>query len=943
MKLRLYKYNNYFNRIVKKENSLAQYPSHIVVNNINFNPNNGVNTSIVVGTDSFDGERDYCILCDDNNNIVSRWFILEGNRTRAGQYELQLRRDVLVDFYDKVMNATAYIQKGNVQADDPLLFNKEGLDLNQIKQQEILLKDKSTCPWIVGYVDKGQSHNDITIDYDPARQDYISVSASNIANWEFYQYQTNPFRGDLLSASYSTRFQKGTGWAYDYNVCAIISKDAGMSIGDRRTIGNAALRAANDTAEVNGNKILAAYNNITLAKFNQVLRDKIGANTAERLQTLLAYNGKTIKTTDGKYYSVQVLPTGIEEVVNAELIGATDPLYSIMTSAAQASGAFATGYTTPDNDSFKYSYKVNTYTVIIAEDKAKTVKCSLPSGRAHTKDSLYDIFCIPYGDLPVSYSRGGAWTEEFRTNKQAALAAAMAIGNSMGSALYDIQLLPYCPVQSAINSEGQLTLAGMISNSQFSLITDTSTNPATFVGVILYATSSSFTLNIDQPIDYPRYKQITGFTNITVPTSTTISPIRDYTDYVLQNLNTPASTPQLDPSLNTYNIRTYGVDSTHYDNNIKVSKINKTTGKVIDSYMASELEVRLFSDVTQNIFSTKKTVNNANVVIESFTYAQYNALDYYIVYSLNNNSWGGRGVTDVWVPLSRIPQYSYNVTEATALKLDNECRLYRLVSPNYSGEFEFSVAKNKGIDFFNVDCTYKPFNPYIHVNPNFKGLYGADFDDSRGLICNGDFSFGQLTSAFANYELQNKNYQNIFNRQIQNLDVNNAIARTEAGWQIAAGTVQGTTTGIIGGAMAGGGWGAAIGGVAGFGTSLAGGLADYQNLIKRQGEEKSFAIDNYNYSLQNIKAMPLSIAKCSALTYNNKFFPFVEVYNCTEKEEEAMIDKLKYDGMTVSKIDKIINYIGDDVMVRADLIRIDLDDGPTANEVYAELQKGVFF
>ena len=56
-----------------------------------------------------------------------------------------------------------------------------------------------------------------------------------------------------------------------------------------------------------------------------------------------------------------------------------------------------------------------------------------------------------------------------------------------------------------------------------------------------------------------------------------------------------------------------------------------------------------------------------------------------------------------------------------------------------------------------------------------------------------------------------------------------------------------------------------------------------------------------------------------------------------------MIDKLKYDGMTVSKIDKIINYIGDDVMVRADLIRIDLDDGPTANEVYAELQKGVFF
>lgn len=214
----------------------------------------------------------------------------------------------------------------------------------------------------------------------------------------------------------------------------------------------------------------------------------------------------------------------------------------------------------------------------------------------------------------------------------------MAIGNAMGSALYDIQLLPYCPVQSAIDSEGQLTLAGMVSNSQFSLITDTSTDPATFVGVIFYATSSSFTLNIDQPIDYPRYKQIVGFTNITVPTSTTISPIREYTDYVLQNLDTPSSTPQLDPNLNTYGIRTFGVDSSHYDNNLKVSKINKTTGKVIDSYMASELEVVLNADSTQNVFNIKKTINNVNTVFETFTYAQYNALDYYIVYSLNTNS-----------------------------------------------------------------------------------------------------------------------------------------------------------------------------------------------------------------------------------------------------------------------------------------------------------------
>ena len=47
---------------------------------------------------------------------------------------------------------------------------------------------------------------------------------------------------------------------------------------------------------------------------------------------------------------------------------------------------------------------------------------------------------------------------------------------------------------------------------------------------------------------------------------------------------------------------------------------------------------------------------------------------------------------------------------------------------------------NQGIDSFDIECTYKPYNPYIHISPNYKGLYGKDFDDIRGLICGGDFS-----------------------------------------------------------------------------------------------------------------------------------------------------------------------------------------------------------
>lgn len=90
----------------------------------------------------------------------------------------------------------------------------------------------------------------------------------------------------------------------------------------------------------------------------------------------------------------------------------------------------------------------------------------------------------------------------------------------------------------------------------------------------------------------------------------------------------------------------------------------------------------------------------------------------------------------------------YVEDEALKLKISNECDLYRLVSPNYSGQFEFSVAKNGGtVEKFNVDLTYKPYNPYIHINPEFAGLYGIDYNDARGLLLGGDFSLPIISDA----------------------------------------------------------------------------------------------------------------------------------------------------------------------------------------------------
>ena len=67
---------------------------------------------------------------------------MEAERTRDGQYRLALKRDVLADHINEVLNAPCFVEKGIVNnVDNTLLYNNEGLTYNQIKQDEILLKD----------------------------------------------------------------------------------------------------------------------------------------------------------------------------------------------------------------------------------------------------------------------------------------------------------------------------------------------------------------------------------------------------------------------------------------------------------------------------------------------------------------------------------------------------------------------------------------------------------------------------------------------------------------------------------------------------------------------------------------------------------------------------------------------------------------------------------
>ena len=129
-------------------------------------------------------------------------------------------------------------------------------------------------------------------------------------------------------------------------------------------------------------------------------------------------------------------------------------------------------------------------------------------------------------------------------------------------------------------------------------------------------------------------------------------------------------------------------------------------------------------------------------------------------------------------------------------------------------------------------------------------------------------------------------------------------------------------------------------------TSLAGGIADYANLDKRLRENKAYAIDNFNLQLGNVKALPSSLTKTSPFTANNKLFPFVEIYECTEKEKAAYFNKLKYDGMTIGVIGTLEDYTepGTYKYFKASLIRNSTIMGSTheVEELNNELYKGVY-
>lgn len=301
----------------------------------------------------------------------------------------------------------------------------------------------------------------------------------------------------------------------------------------------------------------------------------------------------------------------------------------------------------------------------------------------------------------------------------------------------------------------------------------------------------------------------------------------------------------------------------------------------------------------------------------------------------------------------KFPTSSFTVANTVSIplrddkKIGNECDLFRFCSPNGVGDFDFNPYKNGGFASFEADVTLLPINPYIKIHPIWNNLYGnGSIEDFRGLICGGDFSIGNTSNEWLTYQQQNKFYQDIFNRDIESQEVNNNITREREKWQVATGAIGGVLSGATAGGLIGGSAGiigSVIGGALGGAASLAGGMKDIELNERQRSEAIELQKDQFGYQLGTIKARTTQLSKTTAFNINNKYFPYVEYWTCTEEEVEALKNKIKYNGMTVGVIGKLSDYIGQEqTFVQAQLIEIDImDDTHVAAVIARKLSQGV--
>ncbi|MBR5022276.1 MAG: hypothetical protein IKY18_03630 [Oscillospiraceae bacterium] len=847
----LCKYNNYYNRRKKAPAIVATYIGTHFANtgeypyiegsstsnsdgearDVNFWENDGVDTAHVFNCSKEQIDKaDYAVVFDSATfEIDSRWFIMEAVKNTYGQYNATLHRDVIADNWDTVLDTDAMIQRGIIDdISNPILLQKEGNTYNKIKKRETMLPDRLNARWAVGYITRPTNPSAITVSVDP------DITPREITEDEYNKLWVLANYPHILK---TPEVYVGSGYSKMDSTQGPVSNVADVFFADAR--GPVSRSYSGDATSITWTQPATAptasglldylrpyYWKINFSDNYTAITDSfkepyilpgqlVPSGTYNRLVSqeqyndILTRNGEQISY-NGNIYTIKVSLGPVQEIrattQNVDLCND----YKEFVVYASSAGNFPL-YTAGNFTQLVTMARGQAVVVELVPASAGATTITFDWNHKDLTDAPWAMFAIPLDPVAVYYEiepsgaggfptdgespTGTGWLD---TDVETSRLAVRGIIEQMGAHVKDVQIIPWCPLQDAIE----------------------------------------------------------------------FSQSREYYIIDTERLRPSTALPNTTPEQGT-----------------RMIAINQ--GGKLKSIC----------------FFAKTSSGDAVLAGPDLDVVDGN-------------------------------------TTSEEIKIASETHVARIVSQNHNGVFEFSPMANWGVRGGSWDrgnetayhnsqwigrWTYKPFAPYIQVTVNWSpdGMYGGDYKDARGLICQGDFSMPQANDAWTDYTIRNKNYQGIFDRQIENLQFTQRQERTSAILGIAKGAVGGGISAAAAGISKGGVTAGIIGGIAGTGLSVAGGVVDYNMMKARQREAQDYAGDMFRMNLENIQASPTSINKVGALDYAFRAFPVVEEYEASEQEVAALRTQIKKTGMRVGAPGKIRDYTrqGESRYVQANVIQ----------------------
>lgn len=504
-----YKFNNYYNRIIKRYDTIEEYNNNAILlgnqANCNFVHGDGVNSEFFWNKGVNDTDTPDYVVVDDYKGNISRWFVTNSFKTRDRQDKLTLRRDLIADFYSDIVEySPCLIRKGYVPQNNPLIFNDEGVQYNKVKTDEILIKDESNCSYIVGFISNttpaqatvNGTIKDYNYDYNYASlsdfpyKNYVEGAGNNHSEVATIIYNNSPTTRMYFSFKFN-------GKAYDIahqQDMEVIMRSTGISKPSYYTplYPNEQYGTYYEGGSSNTNVILQCeraghnwslelsyiretygdklYNNIN---FNNILDyAKTCFDVEDSIYSALQqYVGKKIKI-GGTVYTCSISRTNqrssvcIYNAYNPTISSAFNNIINHVNTvrpsqAEMSEGVYTLNYYNNANryqpGDLKVMTELEDYYLVFTEASSNiTTDLDSPSDRTHLTSQPFDMFML-INESNISYKVG---TTPYISNHEVNINIAQALCQVSGAGAYDIQIVPFNPMRGTILNDGTLNFYG---------------------------------------------------------------------------------------------------------------------------------------------------------------------------------------------------------------------------------------------------------------------------------------------------------------------------------------------------------------------------------------------------------------------------------------------------------------------------------------------------